>query len=89
MGSAPEEQSIMVMAITAADDCTQNVMTPPSRRNTRVVEKEVGSKELKKESSASFWPRFISVPVIRRVPKPKSKKERPKRKSPMKRYFFK
>ena len=88
MGSAPDEQRIMVMAITAADDCTQKVITPPNNRNTSVVEKDVGSNELKKLSNASFSPRFISVPVIRSVPKPKSRNDKPKRKSPMKRYLF-
>ena len=52
MGSAPLEQSIMVMAMTAADDCTQNVSMPPSRRNTSVVRNDAGSNEAKKSSKA-------------------------------------
>ena len=83
MGSAPLEQSIIVMAMTAAEDCTQNVSMPPSRRNISVVENDVGSKEEKKSSTAWFSPRCISMPVARRVPNPSRRKDMPKRKSPM------
>ena len=82
MGRAPLEQRIIVMAITAALDCTQNVRIPPSTRKTMVVRNDVGSNDEKKFSSASFSPKFISVPVARSVPKPKSRNDRPKRKSP-------
>ena len=52
MGSAPLEQRIIVMAMTAADDCTQNVRIPPNSRNTSVVRNELGSNEAKKSSTA-------------------------------------
>ena len=52
MGRAPLEQRIIVMAITAADDCTQNVRMPPSNRKISVVRNELGSNEAKKSSSA-------------------------------------
>ena len=71
------------MAITAADDCTQKVMMPPNSRKISVVRNDVGSNEAKKLSNVSFSPRFISVPVIRSVPSPKSRNDRPKRKSPI------
>ena len=71
------------MAMTAADDCTQNVRMPPSSRNTSVVTNDVGSNDAKKSSSAWFSPRFISVPVARSVPSPNSRNDSPKRKSPM------
>ena len=83
MGRAPLEQSIIVIAITAADDCTQNVRMPPNSRKMSVVRNESGSKEAKKSSSAWFSPKCISVPVARSVPNPKSRNDRPKRKSPM------
>ncbi len=82
MGSAPLEQSIMVMAMTAADDCTQNVSTPPSKRKRSVVQNDCGSKELKKASTDALWPKSISVPVMRRVVSPSNNRPRPKRKSP-------
>lgn len=37
MGSTPLEQSTMVMAIRAADDCRMQVSTVPIRRNTIIV----------------------------------------------------
>ena len=37
IGMAPLPQSNMVMAITAADDCTQKVSTPPRSRNAKTV----------------------------------------------------
>ena len=73
----------MVMAMTAADDCTQKVITPPRNRNISVVRNEFGSNDEKKLSSASLWPRSIWVPVMRSVPSPRIRKARPKRKSPM------
>ena len=83
MGRAPLEHRIIVMAITAADDCTQNVRMPPNSRNSRVVRKLFGSNEAKKASTAGFSPRRISVPVIRSVASAKMRNARPKRKSPM------
>ena len=83
MGSAPLEHRIMVMAMTAADDCTQNVRMPPSKRNTMVVTNDVGSNDAKKCNKASFSPRCISVPVTRSVPRPSNRNDKPKRKSPM------
>ena len=83
IGRAPLEHRIIVMAITAADDCTQNVRMPPRSRKMSVVENDEGSKDEKKSSTALFSPRCISMPVARNVPKPNSRKDRPKRKSPM------
>ena len=37
MGSTPVEQSRMVMAITAADDCTMQVMMVPIKRKMMMV----------------------------------------------------
>ena len=80
---APEPQSSIVMAITAADDCTQNVSTPPKSRNTSVVQKESGSNDWKNDSTDGLCPRSISLPVMRSVVSPKSSNPKPKRKSPM------
>ena len=52
MGNAPLEHRIIVIAITAAEDCTQNVNTPPNNRNINVVENDVGSKDAKKSNTA-------------------------------------
>ena len=73
----------MVMAMTAADDCTQNVSTPPKSRKTSVVRNDFGSNEAKKFSTVSLCPRSISLPVSRRVVSPSSSRPSPKRKSPM------
>ena len=37
IGSTPLEQSTMVMAMSAADDCIQNVSTVPMPRNENMV----------------------------------------------------
>ena len=37
MGSTPVEHSRMVMAITAADDCTTHVMSVPIPKKTKMV----------------------------------------------------
>ena len=52
MGSTPVEHKIMVMAITAVDDCTQKVSTPPSSRNVMVVTNESGLNDEKNASTA-------------------------------------
>ena len=82
MGSTPLEQSIIVIAMTAADDCTHMVRTPPIIRNTSVVAKLVGSNDEKKSSTAWFSPRCMSMPVWRSVPRPRNMNATPKRKSP-------
>ena len=82
MGMAPVEQSSIVIAITAALDCTQNVITPPSSRKMRVVENEFGSNEAKKAVTAGLWPRSMSLPVPFSVARPSSRNASPKRKSP-------
>ena len=83
MGSAPLEHSIIVIAITAADDCTQKVRMPPSTRNTSVVKNEFGSNEAKKSRTAWFSPRFMSCPVFRNTANANIKKAIPNRKSPI------
>ena len=83
MGRTPLEQSIIVMAITAADDCTHMVSTPPMSRNTMVVTKLLGAKLEKNSSTGWLSPRCISIPVWRKVPSPRNIKDIPKRKSPM------
>ena len=83
MGSAPLEHRIIVMAITAADDCTQKVSIPPKSRKSRVVRNDCGSKEAKKLSTVSLCPRSISVPVTLKVVRPSNSSPRPKRKSPI------
>ena len=83
MGSAPLEQSIMVMAITAADDCTQNVSIPPSSRKSSVVRKLSGSNDEKKLSTTGFSPKCMFVPVTRSVARAKIRNAKPKRKSPI------
>ena len=88
MGRTPLEQSIIVIAITAALDCTHVVSTPPMSRNSRVVVKLFGSNDEKKASTASFSPRCMSIPVCLRVPRPRNMKAIPKRKSPITRWFF-
>ena len=86
MGSTPLEQSIMVMAMTAADDCTHMVSMPPMSRKSSVVVKACGSNDEKKLSTAWFSPRCMSMPVCRSVPKPRNMKAMPNRKSPTTRF---
>ena len=83
MGIAPVEHNNIVIAITAADDCTQKVMTPPRTRNTSVVQKELGSNDLKKEVTASLLAKSMDMPVAFKVVRPSSKRPIPKRKSPI------
>ena len=79
---APDEQSNIVMAITAALDCTQNVITPPSNRNVSVVRNESGSNDWKNAVTVGLLPRSMSLPVMRKVVRPSNRKANPKRKSP-------
>ena len=83
MGIAPVEHNSIVMAITAADDCTQKVMMPPNSRNIKVVTNEFGSKLLKKLVTASLLAKSIDMPVAFSVVSPNSNKPIPKRKSPI------
>ena len=82
MGSTPVEQSIMVMALMAAELCTHMVSRLPMMRKVTVVSRLLGSKLWKKSSTAWLWERSMSIPVWRRVPSPRNMKEIPKMKSP-------
>ena len=82
IGNTPVEQSIIVIAITAADDCTHIVSTLPITRNVIVVKKLLGSKLEKKSNTGWLCERSMSMPVCRRVPSPRNIKEMPKIKSP-------
>ena len=73
----------MVMAITAADDWTQKVSTPPKNRKMRVVRKLSLSNEAKKFSTSWFSPKCRFCPVVRNTARAKMRKASPKRKSPM------
>ena len=79
---APVEQSSMVRAITAADDCTQKVSTPPRSRKMMVVEKASGSNDIKKFVTSGLLPMSIDVPVAFSVVRPSSSRPKPNRKSP-------
>ncbi len=83
MDSTPLVQSTIVMAIRAADDCTQNVSMVPMTRKASMVPKLLGSNCEKNSAKAALCAKSISFPVILRVPKAKNIKEAPKRKSPM------
>ena len=88
MGSTPVEHRIIVMAMMAALLCTHIVSTEPMSRNVMVVTKLFGSNEEKKSSTGWLWARSMSMPVWRSVPRPRSMKLTPKRKSPIIFRFF-
>ena len=89
MSSTPVEHSVMVMAMMAADDCTQSVRIVPISRNSSDVQMLGSLKLAKKACTASAYsPVTASEPVAFSVPRPKKRNATPKRKSPMMRCFF-
>ena len=83
MGKTPFEQSIIVMAMMAAELWTHIVRMLPMIKNTKVVTKLSGSKEEKKSRTGWLCAKSMSMPACRSVPKPRNMKETPKMKSPM------
>ena len=88
--STPVEQRVIVMAMMAADDCTQRVSTVPMSRKKRVFPIL---------DSLNCWKnRLMVAPVMGsstseklvsfRVIKPRNRNATPKRKSPMMRLLF-
>ena len=88
MGSTPVEQSVIVMAMMAADDCTHKVRTVPMSRKTMMVHTLLGSNAWKKSRTSGFLSSSIAMPVLRRVTNPRKRNAIPKRNSPMFLYFF-
>ena len=87
--STPVEQRVMVMAMMAADDCTQRVSTVPITRKSRLFQMVGALKLAKKACTASAYsPANASAPVVLRVLKPRKRKAMPKRKSPTMRRLF-
>ena len=90
-GMAPVAQMVMVMAMMAADDCTQSVSTVPMSRKMSMV-KTYGMLPSvncrKKLVTAGFSSRCMSIPVALRVPSPRKRNPAPKRKSPKFLCFF-
>ena len=66
MGRTPDEHSMMVMAMTAADDCTMQVMMVPMSRNMMMVRWLLVSKELKKSITAELCSRSSYLPAVLR-----------------------
>ena len=90
MCKMPVEHKIIVMAMIAADDCTQSVSTVPMMRKKKEFQK-LGSLKLAKKAlmdSAVSGTLTKLNPVSFNVPNPKNKKAAPKRKSPMMRLLF-
>ena len=90
MCSTPVEQSIIVIAMMAADDCTQRVRMVPMSRKKREVRKLALLKLEKKALIASLasGSSTSAKPVSFKVPRPKKRNATPKRKSPTMRRFF-
>ena len=86
----PVEHKIIVMAMIAADDCTQSVSTVPMMRKKKEFQKLGSLKLAKKALMASAVSGTLTKlnPVSFNVPNPKNKKAAPKRKSPMMRLLF-
>lgn len=82
MGSTPLEQSIIVIAMMAADDCTHMVSTLPMMRNTIVVRKLSLPKEEKNCNTGWLCAKSMSIPVCLSVPRARLN-EMPKMKSPV------
>ena len=72
----------MVIAITAADDCTMQVINVPMRRKTRIVRWLLVSNEAKKLTTDSLCARSISLPAELNITSDRNMKAMPKRKSP-------
>ena len=73
----------MVIAITAADDCTMQVMTVPMARKIRMVRWLFVSNELKKLMTEELCSKSSSLPAELSSTSEKNRKAIPKRKSPM------
>ena len=82
MGSTPVEQSRMVMAITAADDCTMHVMSVPMSRKMTMVRWLPVSNEAKKWMASGLCSRSSALPASLSSTSEKKRKAMPKRKSP-------
>ena len=82
MGSTPVEQSRMVMAMTAAEDCTMQVITVPMARNERMVRWLDVSNEAKNATTASLCSRSSALPAELSITNDQNMKAMPNRKSP-------
>ena len=83
MGNTPVEQSRMVIAITAAEDCTMQVITVPMRRKMIMVRWLPVSNELKNSMTVELCSKSSSFPAALSSTREKNRKAMPKRKSPM------
>ena len=89
MCSTPVVQSVIVIAMMAADDCTQSVSTVPINRKMSEFQNVLALKLLKNAVMLSaYCPATRSEPVAFSVPSPKKRNATPKRKSPSMRRFF-
>lgn len=70
------------MAMTAADDCTMQVMSVPMARKARIVRWLDVSNEAKNATTASLCSRSIALPVALSITNDKNMKAVPNRKSP-------
>src|SRR3712207_5943272 len=82
MGSTPVEQSRMVMAMTAAELCTRQVIKVPMARNKRILIWLLVSNEEKKLIAAGLCDRSSLLPASLSNTSEKKRKAIPKRKSP-------
>ena len=72
----------MVMAITAADDCTMQVISVPMARKAMMVRWLSVLNEPKKDMTASLCSRSIALPEALSITSERNMKAVPKRKSP-------
>ena len=70
------------MAITAADDCTMQVMSVPMARKMRIVKWLPVSNDAKNETTASLCSKSMSLPAALSITNDQNRKAIPKRKSP-------
>ena len=83
IGSTPVEQSRMVMAITAAELCTMQVMSVPMSTKAMMDQWLLTSNEEKKAMASGLCSRSSSFPAALSKTNEKNKKAMPKRKSPI------
>ena len=72
----------MVIAITAADDCTMQVISVPIARKAKMVRWLLVSNEAKKLTTASLCSKSNSLPPVLSMTSERNIKAMPKRKSP-------
>ena len=82
MSKTPAEQSVMVMAMMAAELCTEHVNTPPMNKKRRYEPYPQLLNFPKNSCTATFWSRCMPLAFALSVVSPRSNNARPMMNSP-------